>query len=224
MTARPLEFETALSGAFQAGDPVAVLLHGRGSDERDLLGLRPGLPPGVALVTPRAPFPGRPWGYGPGWAWYRYVAQDQVVPETLEASLAALDRFLAGLEDVLGAEPGPVVLGGFSQGGTTSLAYGLTRPDRVAGIANLSGFYVSQPPIAAPEDGAPPVFWGHGTLDPAIPFALALDGRQRLREQGVDVSSLDLRIGHGIAPEELTAFGEWVAGITGAGPVGAPGA
>ncbi|NIQ58758.1 MAG: hypothetical protein GWN71_36930, partial [Gammaproteobacteria bacterium] len=61
---------------------MLVLLHGRGADERDLSGLRAHLPPGLGLVLPRAPFPGAPWGYGPGWACYRFLPDAGGVPET----------------------------------------------------------------------------------------------------------------------------------------------
>ena len=50
--------QQAWSEAPRGGSPVLVLLHGRGSDMHDLLGLRQGLPAEVPLVTPQAPFPG----------------------------------------------------------------------------------------------------------------------------------------------------------------------
>ena len=96
------------------GITVAVLLHGRGSDETDLQGLRPHLPSNWAVVTPRAPHAGRDWGYGPGWAWYRYIAEDRVVEEGLRTSLDLLDSFLDGLPGLLGVQPGRILLGGFS--------------------------------------------------------------------------------------------------------------
>lgn len=211
MNRTTLRHGKAVKRPFEAGDPVAVLLHGRGSDLHDLLGLRPGLPDAVALVTPQAPFPGAPWGYGPGWAWYRYVAEDRVEPETLERSLSDLDGFLQALPGILGAEPGPLLLGGFSQGGTTSLAYGLTRPGAVAAVANFSGFLVHH--VDPPTTGdVPPVFWGHGVADPAIPFELARTGRARLRRAGVHVEARDYRMGHWIAPDELRDFVAWLDG------------
>jgi phospholipase/carboxylesterase len=178
---------------------------------QDLAGLRPALPPSLALVTPQAPFPGAPWGYGQGWAWYQYVEEDRVVPETLHASLEHLDTFLDALPSILGQEPGPILLGGFSQGGTTSLAYGLTRPERVALVANFSGFLASEPALPVEERGSqvPDIFWGHGTLDPAIPHRLAVSGRARLVAAGAPLTAHDYDIGHWIAPEELSEFNHW---------------
>ena len=57
-TVKPLEYAIAKPGSAKDGDTVVVLLHGRGSNRQDLLGLRPGLPADVTVVTPEAPHPG----------------------------------------------------------------------------------------------------------------------------------------------------------------------
>lgn len=193
-----------------------MLLHGRGADRRDLLPLGRFLPDEVVLLTPEAPHPGRPWGYGPGWAWYRYVAEDRVVPETLDESLARLGDFLTDLPDVLGFEPGPLVLGGFSQGGTTALAWALRSPDRVAGVAVLSGFLVSNVDLPL-EESAPGlrVFWGHGTADPAIPHLLGERGRKRLRDAGAHLTAGDYPHGHGVTPDEMRDLAAWMGSLPG---------
>lgn len=187
------------------GDTLALLLHGRGSNRRDLQGLRPLLPREWTLVTPEAPFPGSLWGYGQGSAWYRYVADDRVVDETLQESLSKLDDFLQELPDLVGFQPGHLVLGGFSQGGTVSLAYALSRPDSVTAVLNFSGFLVASADLDESGASAPrtPIFWGHGVGDPAIPISLAETGRSRLRHAGAQLTARDYRIGHWIAEEEV---------------------
>jgi phospholipase/carboxylesterase len=187
------------------GTTVAVLLHGRGSNKRDLQGLQPLLPESWAVVTPEAPFPGSTWGYGPGSAWYRYVEEDRVVPETLEESLAKLDQFLEELPGLLGFQPGRLVLGGFSQGGTVSLAYGLSRPGSVSAVLNFSGFLVASAELDETGGSPPltPIFWGHGLGDPAIPITLAEVGRARLKRAGANLVAKDYSIGHWIAAEEI---------------------
>jgi phospholipase/carboxylesterase len=193
------------------GAPVLVLLHGRGSHEEDLLGLRPHLPEEWMLVTPRAPFPGAPWGYGPGWAWYRFLGRDRPEPESFEASQAELDAFLLGLPDLLPVRPGPVVLGGFSQGGTMSLAKALRDPGSAPPVLNFSGFLADHPGVRVGEEARGlKVFWGHGTQDPNIPFALAVEGRGRLEAAGAELEARDYPIGHWIAPEELRDAVDWV--------------
>jgi phospholipase/carboxylesterase len=204
---RILEFDHLPAKRVAESTTLAVLLHGRGSDERDLQGLRDQLPDDWTLVTPRAPFPGEPWGYGKGWAWYRYVEEDRLEADTLSESLSLLDDFLATVPGAIGVKPRRIVLGGFSQGGTTSLSYALTRPGAVAAVLNFSGFLPAA--IEVDESGAnppaTPIFWAHGLGDPAIPIALAERGRNRLRRARARLVTRDFSIGHWVVPEEVEA-------------------
>lgn len=209
----PLSFELTVDGTPEDGALVAVLLHGRGADRHDLKGLLPLLPAGTVLVTPEAPHPGAPWRYGPGWAWYRYVREDRVVPDTLATSLERLHAFLEGLRDRLPITPGALLLGGFSQGGTTSLAYALTHPGAVDAVAVFSGFLVDAPdlvPVRGDALADTPVFWGHGLMDPAIPFELGQRGRNRLRAEGVEPAVGDYQMGHAISEKEMSDLGDWL--------------
>ncbi len=198
-----------------ASSTVLVLLHGRGSHRGDLQALRPTLPHAWTLVTPQAPHPGHPWGYGPGWAWYRYLGENRVDDETLRRSLDAIETFLGEIPAIVGTEPDRVLLGGFSQGGTTSLAYALTHPGAVAAVLNFSGFLASAPVVDAttPSRASTPVFWGHGTRDANIPLALATKGRERLADAGVRLSAHDYDIGHWIVPEEVGAAVRFIDGL-----------
>jgi phospholipase/carboxylesterase len=211
-----LDFERSGPRDPAAGGTVAILLHGRGSDKRDLQGLRPHLPDEWTLITPQAPFSAAAWGYGPGGAWYRYKQGDEVWVETLRESLSRLDVFYAELPRLLGFEPGRLVMGGFSQGGTVSLAYALSRPGALAAALNFSGFLAAA--VELDETGAAPpstpLFWGHGVGDPAIPITLAERGRNRLRRAGARLVARDYRIGHSIAEEEV-ADAVAMAGATG---------
>ncbi len=201
------------------GARVAVLLHGRGSHRGELQALRRRLPEDVILVTPQAPFPGHPWGYGPGWAWYRHVESDRVDDDTLERSLRALGAFLSELPALLRLRPGPVLLGGFSQGGTVALAYALSHPGAVAGVLDFSGFLADTPRAAVtPEliDGAP-IFWAHGRRDTTVPFHLAQRGRARLLEAGADLTARDYDTGHWISRRALADAVEFMDAVA---PVG----
>ena len=200
-----LVFNQHLPDDARDGLPVLLLLHGRGSHRGDLQALRPHIPPGWGLVTPQAPHPGHPWGYGPGWAWYQYLSEDQVDPTSLEKGLDELTRFMDNLPAQLGLQPGRVVLGGFSQGATTSLAWVLANPGRVSDVLVFSGFLIASPPMLPQGKTATGVrgFWGHGTRDPSIPLALAERGRQRLLEAGADLETKDYEMGHWIVPDEI---------------------
>lgn len=194
------------------GALTIVLLHGRGSHEGDLMGLREGLPVGAVVVAPRAPFAGAPWGYGDGWAWYRYIGGATPEPGSFEASQRELGELLEALPRLLPVRPGRVVLGGFSQGGTMSIAHALRHPGRVPMVVNFSGFLADHPTVeATPRTVAGTrFFWGHGRQDPAIPFTLAGAGRKSLLSAGADLEARDYDIGHWISPDELADVSAWI--------------
>lgn len=211
-----------LDGGAAEGQPVLILMHGRGADTSDLAPLRRWLPDEITVVLARAPFEAARWGYGPGRAWYLYEGDDRPEAESFRRSQQELEALVAGLGQVLGADPGPVLLGGFSQGGTMSLGYALRRPGEIAGALNFSGFVPDHPDVpGSPRGGDPglpdgaegfPVFWGHGTMDPAIPFDMARNGRERLRDAGFQVEARDYQMGHGISPDELRDASRWLEG------------
>ena len=207
-----LHCDLHVTAAPAAGAPLLVLLHGRGSNERDLLGLRAGLPPGVMLALPRAPFPGAPWGYGAGWAWYRFLGGTRVDEASFAESQAALAELLAELPRRAPVEPGPLVLGGFSQGGTMSLAHALLHPGTVPHVLNFSGFLAEHPAVRATADTVrgTRVWWGHGHDDPAIPFAHAAAGRAALQAAGAERTARDYPIGHWIDDGELADAVAWL--------------
>lgn len=194
------------------GAPVLVLLHGRGSDEMDLQPLGQLLAPDATLVLPRAPYEGGPLGYGGGWAWYRFLGGAAPDPEHFTASQEALAGLVAALPR-LGAD-GPVVLGGFSQGGTMSLGYGLRHPGAVAGVLNLSGFVPDHPSVRTETVGPLRVFWGHGRTDGNVPYALAEAGRAALTAGGAELTVVDHPGGHQITQDEVTAARAWIARVT----------
>jgi len=216
---RELEIDVLDPAQVDDGVPVLILMHGRGADASDLRGLRRWLPDPVSLVLPRAPFPGAEWGYGPGWAWYRYEGEDQPEVDSFRESQQQLDALLASLPDRLGYRPGPVMVGGFSQGGTMGIGHALRRPGTIAGVLNLSGFLPNHPdvPVTTESVQGTSFFWGHGTADPAIPITLAARGRRALADAGADLHVHDYPMGHTISPDEMRDAVAWLDRIIVAG-------
>jgi phospholipase/carboxylesterase len=207
-----LKYEQVVPENARDGAPLVVLMHGRGSDRFDLLGLAPHLAAGAVVVTPEAPFSGLEWGYGPGWAWYRFLGRNRPDPESFDRAQEELKRFLAELPEKLPVKTGPLVLGGFSQGGTMSVAYALRNPGAAPLVMNFSGFLADHPTVSATPETVRGTrfFWGHGTMDPSIPFELAIEGRAALRAAGADLEERDYSIGHSISPDEARDVRAWL--------------
>lgn len=188
-----------------ADGTLLVLLHGRGADRQDMRSIATQLPRGWTAVVADAPHPAAPWGYGPGRAWYQFLGGNRPEPESFRISLHALDELLDHLNDTVGFKPEKLVLGGFSQGGTLSLGYALSRAGRVTHVLNFSGFLADHPDVRVTPETVRNVriFWGHGFSDANIPFTLAREGQQHLTAAGAQLEARDYPIGHWIDPLEL---------------------
>lgn len=178
--------------------PVVVFLHGYGSDERDLAGLAPYLPAGLAWASVRAPLRHPAMGY----AWYSLDSEESW------AARAPIDDATGALwswvDDVLAADA-PLIPVGFSQGGVMASQLLRTRPQRVAAAAILSGYVVPSPQSADAElaESPRPVFWGRGTADAVIPpHAVDATGAY-LPGHSVLVERVYRGLPHSVSEEEL---------------------
>jgi phospholipase/carboxylesterase len=87
----------------------------------------------------------------------------------------------------------------------------------VHGVLNWSGFVPEHPTVEARRDTCDGlrVFWGHGTADGNVPFALAVNGRAMLGSAGAMVTAFDHPSGHTITRDELAETERWVTSILG---------
>ena len=140
--------------------PLLVLMHGRGSHERDLASLIPLLPTESVVVSLRAPIP-----MGDGFSWF--PPAEPGLPDPTDAA-AATDAVLAFLDAL--PTTGQVGLLGFSQGGAMVTQLVRFAPERFAAGVVLSGFVLAGelPGDAALATLRPPLFWGRDVADPVI--------------------------------------------------------
>jgi len=193
--------------------PALCLLHGRGTDETDLLPLADRLPDELAVFSLRAPFPADA-DAGTGRVWYDLDLSAGGLHESQpgEGFRESLDAVHAFVDSVPGRFPvTDVGLLGFSQGGVVSMAALLERPDLYAWTVALHSYLpASHDPEAFEGVAGKPVFLGAGAADQVIPAARVADAAERLERGGLDVTAETYGAGHGIHPEELAAVGEWV--------------
>jgi len=182
--------------ATDAATPVvAVLLHGFGSHERDLVGLASSF--GLPVASLRAPL-AMPNG---GAAWFAITTPGNPAPEPVAA---ATDAIWTWIDENLPAEALIVPIG-FSQGGLMATQLLRTRPGRIAATVVLAGFVqaAEQPADEALRQARPDVFWGRGDADGVIHPA-AID---RTETWLADHATAEIRrypgLAHGIHAEEL---------------------
>jgi phospholipase/carboxylesterase len=198
--------------AAAAAEGLLVLHHGRGTDERDLLGLADALDPEQRLrvVTPRAPLtvPG-----SPGYHWYLVPRVGYPDPDSFYAARAALAEFHDRLWEETGIGPERTVLGGFSMGSVMSHAMGLgTDRPAVAGILAFSGFVpvVDGWEPAFADRQSTRAFIGHGSRDPIIGVEFGRRARDLLLAGGLAVEYRESELGHQIDPSQLADATSWL--------------
>ena len=103
----------AWAGSAAPDAPLVVLLHGRGSNEADILGLADHLPDGAAYAAVRAPIP-----EGGGYAWFANRGIGRPVAGSLADTMAWFRDWLDGVAP----DGRPVVLVGFSGGARSPAA------------------------------------------------------------------------------------------------------
>ena len=195
---------------------VAVLLHGYGSNERDLAALAPALRLALPWVSLRAPLA---LGHG-GAAWFTITTPGD--PDA-QPVVDATDAIWAWIDSHLPPETKVVPIG-FSQGGLMASQLLRTRPERVVAPVILGGFVLGAPQPGDDQLAAnrPAAFWGRGAEDRVI-TAPAID---RTAEYLPGHSSLLKRVypglAHGISTAELDEVREFLVTHVGSDAVNVP--
>lgn len=205
-----------------------IVLHGLGADGTDFIPMCDAMDLSavgpVHCVMPRAPE--RPVTINNGMrmrAWYDILGTDLQRRED-EAGLrdsvrqvhALLDREIAN-----GVPAGRIVLAGFSQGCAIALMAGLRYPQRLAGLAGLSGYLPLATSTAAERHAAnagTPVFLAHGRSDGMVPMARGAAGRDMLLALGNPVEWTDYPMEHSICMEEVDALKRWLLRVLAPAP------
>jgi len=192
--------------------PLLVLLHGYGSNERDLFAFADQIDPRLHIVSARAPL-ALPWG---GFAWYHLGgAPGRLAPDAASraSGIDALDKFVAALPGRLGTDPARTFLLGFSQGAILSLGLAWRAPERLAGIIPVSGYLdpeLAEGPPPAALTGLP-ILQLHGTYDDVIPVRAAHLTRDALAPVVRQYRYHEYPVGHTIHPDGLREIHGWLA-------------
>lgn len=183
---------------------LVVLLHGRGADGNDLIGLAPLFAerlPDALFLAPDAPQPCDMAPYG--LQWFSLIDR---TPEKIAAGVRgvapAIDAFLDHHLAQHGLTDADLALFGFSQGCMMALHVGLRRAATPAAVMGYSGLLAAPESLAAEVTVRPPVLLVHGDGDEIVPYAALAAAEQALRDADVTVEAITRPgLGHGIDDE-----------------------
>ena len=188
--------------------PALILLHGRGANEDDLLGLVPFLAPQFFIVAARAPIP---YPYG-GATWYETLASGTPQPEQFTESYEKLVEFVRDVKEHYPVDPERLFFLGFSMGAVMSYAYAFTRPREVGGVVAHSGYIPENTQLVFDWPGmkGKDFFVAHGTLDPVIGIQFGRRAKELLEKNEANVVYREYPIPHSMSEESVSDFSSWL--------------
>jgi phospholipase/carboxylesterase len=198
----------AWRGSTDPEAPLVVLLHGRGSNEADIIALADHLPDGPAYAAVRAPI-----AEGGGYAWFANRGIGRPVAASLADTMAWFRVWLDGVEPV----GRPVVLVGFSGGAAFAGGLMLDDPGRYAGAAILYGTlpFDAGVPTTPGRLASLAVLVAHGDTDYVIPRDLLERTWTYLHgDAGSTTTGVRDPGGHGLSVEVVARLARWLSGLT----------
>ncbi len=187
----------------------AILVHGRGADAQDILGLVDEIAEqGVAYAAPDAA--------NHTWYPYSFLAPLAGNEPGISSGFRVIDSLVARFASV-GIPSERLLLMGFSQGACLALEYIARFPRRFGGVAGLSGGLIGPPDTPRDYPGTldgTPVFLGCSDIDPHIPKERVMESAEVLGRMGAAVTMrLYSRMGHAVNDDEIAAVREILRGI-----------
>jgi phospholipase/carboxylesterase len=187
-----------------------ILLHGIGSNEKDLFGLAEQLPKDYYVICPRGKYTLSAGSY----AWYEvdFSTGKPVYDQAQELhSREALLLFINQVREKYDIRE--VYLGGFSQGAIMSCSIGLLYPDKIKGVICLSGRILEEirNNVKSSEDLRNlRIFLAHGTQDRTLTVAFAREAKGYLEQLSTILSYHEFEMGHQVNADVLRELNLWL--------------
>ena len=201
-------------GARAAAYPAVIMLHGRGADEEDLIGLSKYYDPGLLVLSVRAPYP---FAHGGGYTWYDVGAVGTPDPAMFRLSYDRLSQFVVDALHEYPVDRSRVYLLGFSMGTVMAFALSLTRPELFRGVIANSGYVPEGTHLSFRwrELGNVAYFIAHGREDPVIPIDFARRAKRLFGDSNAQVEYREYDMGHEIGEESLRDSAAFLEGSLG---------
>jgi phospholipase/carboxylesterase len=195
-----------------ANPPVIILMHGVGSNEKDLFSFAPQLPDSFLVISLRAPITIGTDSY----AWYHLTFENgKRIGNAIEAEASRLMiiQFMNQLKTKHAYNEKRVYLCGFSQGSIMAYSIGLTVPERIKGMAVMSGRLLEEvKPLVAPKEKLKnlSVFVSHGTNDGIINISEAREAVTYIKTLGLSPTYKEYPEAHTISAAMLADMLQWL--------------
>lgn len=195
-----------------ANPPLLILLHGVGGNEQNLFSFAPNLPENFVVVSARGPLT-----FGPNsFAWFQVdfsTGKPQINEQQAENARQIIIDFIKDLKTEINFDDQQVYLMGFSQGGIMSYSVALTAPEKVKGIAVMSGRLLPEiKPLVAEEKSLQKldVFISHGKQDQVLNYQYAIDALEYLKTKKLNPEFHSYEEGHTVNQQMFQDVNNWL--------------
>ena len=186
--------------------PIVILLHGYGSNMRDLPSIM-GFLPGLPWISLQAPLDAGNGGYC--WA-NRQVPSNPAAADVEAGTIRIWDWIDANLP----AEA-PIIVIGFSQGGLMATQMLRTRPNRLKATVILAGFVIGakQPADDELSKTKPKVYYGRGLEDEIISMDAVARTENWLNRCTTAMIRRYSGLGHSINEEQMADVSDYLESV-----------
>lgn len=192
--------------------PAVIMAHGWKGDETVMGIFKQTVPPGAAIVSPRAPLAVEDGGYS--WFLRNSTELQPKPPESLLAGLNQLHQFITDLPQLYPIDPARLVLMGFSQGSTMVNSLIFTYPQLAIGVASLAGLIPDvMQQTKSPNLAGLPVFIAHGVRDEIVPLTIARHTRDLYWRLGAEVTYGEYHTGHKVTVQGMADLKAWLGKV-----------
>ena len=191
---------------------ILVMLHGYGSNEKDLMQLAPLLDQNLHFITPRAPLVLAPEMYG----WFPVEFTQEGITIDREAARRTKETLLDFLHDIIAgydAREGKIWLMGFSQGAVMSYLTALAEPSLLHGVIALSGQFPESSTLVNTDPElfrSIPFLVIHGLYDDVLPVTNGRRSENWLAEHVDLLTYREYAMGHEINNHALELIKDWL--------------
>lgn len=186
--------------------PCMVLLHGRGADENDLIGLSDYLDNRFLIISVRAPYN---WEFGLGYTWFEMDSNLSPEITSLNESLNRLNNFLSSIVKEFNIDEKRIFLFGFSMGAIIGNLISTLYPEKVFANISHSGYLPRVSKYSYKKIPNKPVFIAHGIYDPVIPISLGRETEMVFKELNARTVYKEYPIEHYICEESINDISKW---------------
>lgn len=201
-------FHIVQKSNFEDKSPLIILLHGYGSNEKDLFSFREFLPNDATIVSFRAPLE----IYQNMYAWYQIYFEKNVKSFDEKNALISKNLIIDKIKQITeeyNCDYERITLIGFSQGAILGISIALMNNKLIKNLVALSG-YVEEKIIDFRFISFPNIYISHGIKDDVISHLDSKKTLKILNKNKIKYDYYEFNQGHGVNIDNLNSFVKWI--------------